>query len=108
MIKSSEPFTESLAKAQNNPQIVEQLGEPIKAGLGISGSIKLEGTSGEAEFSYTVSGPKGSAQVYVAGTKQAGNWTYETMAVDLPDGRIDLTESPAVDGAIESIEGDAL
>jgi hypothetical protein len=97
VMRSSEPYTEALARAKANPEVKAALGEPIEAGYWVNGSIDVSGPSGTAKIAIPISGPKKSATVYVDGTKTAGKWEYSTFEV-APDGggnRIDLRSQPA-------------
>jgi hypothetical protein len=91
-IKSSAPYTESLAAVKQHRQAQELLGEPIEPGFFVTGSINVSGSSGDANISYSVSGLKGSGTVYVVAEKKAGEWDYETMVLDCAGtgDRIDL------------------
>jgi hypothetical protein len=96
-IKSSEPYTEALAKARANQEVKALIGEPIEPGYFVNGSIEVSGPSGKADFSIPISGPKKSATLHVVGTKAAGKWEYSTLEV-APEGsdkRIDLRSQPA-------------
>jgi len=96
-IRSSEPYTEALARAKANPEVKAALGEPIEAGYWVNGSIEVSGPSGKAKIAIPISGPKKSATLYVEGTKTAGKWEYSTLDV-APGGagnRIDLRSQPA-------------
>jgi len=92
LIKNSDPYNDSLQAAQQSPALQAELGTPIEPGFMVFGEIKLNNNSGDADISYTVSGPSGDATVYVVGTKSAGQWTYQTMdaQVDATGQRIDL------------------
>ncbi len=73
------------------------LGEPVKDKFWFTGNISVSGSSGNADFAIPVSGPKGSATVYVVAKKSAGTWHYETLVVKV-DGReaaIDLAGKTA-------------
>jgi hypothetical protein len=91
-IKSSDVYHSALAEAMTNSEVVNTLGEPVKAGLIPSGSISVENSSGEASLSIPISGPKGKGTLYVEATKSAGTWTYTVLevAVEGQPGRIDL------------------
>jgi hypothetical protein len=97
VIRSSEPYTEALARAKANPEVKAALGEPIEAGYWVNGSIDVSGPSGKAKIAIPISGPKKSAIVYVDGTKTAGKWEYSTFEVATDGGanRIDLRSQPA-------------
>ncbi|MEM6393926.1 MAG: cytochrome c oxidase assembly factor Coa1 family protein [Planctomycetota bacterium] len=91
MLKGSQPYEDVLVAAQNNPALVAQLGEPIEAGMGISGSINYMNDDGDADLSYDVSGPNGSATLRVVGTKTNGVWSYTVMTASVEGGStIDL------------------
>ena len=64
----------------------ERLGEPIQEG--IPSLFKYhDGThSSNAEFRYSVSGPKGSATVHVKGERIDGDWWFKTLDVTFRDG----------------------
>ncbi len=85
-IKGSEPYTRSLNAVQGSPELQAAIGTPIEPGMMVSGNISVSGDSGEADLSYSVSGPKGSANVNVVGTKTAGVWDYSVMKATLADG----------------------
>ena len=91
-IKNSDAYSEGMARARANPEVVAALGEPIESGFWISGSINVNGPSGDVDVSIPISGPKGSGTLYVTGTRSAGRWQYSTMAVEIPGraSRIDL------------------
>jgi len=97
MIKGSQPYTQSLTAAQANAQVQTALGTPIEPALLVTGNIQLNNANGFADIQYQITGPKGSATVYVVGNKTAGTWTYTTMAVEIQGAnpqRIDLQTTP--------------
>ena len=91
-IRSSDAYQEGMNRARSNPEVVAALGEPIESGWLISGSINVNGPSGNVDVSIPISGPKGSGTLYVVGTRNAGRWQYSTMAVEIPGraSRIDV------------------
>jgi hypothetical protein len=92
-IKSSDAYTEALARAKASPEVQAALGTPIEPGFFVSGSIKINNNTGNADLSIPVSGPKGSATIRAVATRAGGPWQYSVLEV-LPDGggRIDLLE----------------
>jgi Cytochrome oxidase complex assembly protein 1 len=91
-IKSSDAYTQAVARARANDEVKAVLGEPIQTGYFVSGNISVDGSSGNADFSIPLSGPKGSATLYVTAKKAAGRWEFTTLEV-APKGsdtRIDL------------------
>lgn len=85
-------YTEALARARANPQVIEKLGQPLQAGWLASGSVNTTGPSGSADVSIPISGPKGKGTIYVVAKKSVGEWKFETLQVDISgeESRIDL------------------
>lgn len=92
MIKSSGPYTEALQRAQANPAAVAALGTPLRDGWFTQGNVRVDGASGEANLQIPVSGPKGKGKLFVEASKSAGQWSFETLVlqVDADGERIDL------------------
>ncbi|WP_404307610.1 cytochrome c oxidase assembly factor 1 family protein [Neorhodopirellula lusitana] len=103
LIKSSEPYTESLAKAQTNVELKSTIGDPIEPSVIVQGNINLENDGGDADLNYSVSGPNGTATVHVTGTKSGGAWNYSRMDATTQAGtKIDLLDEPPSDNVIEA------
>ena len=96
-IRSSDVAKASVATAQSNRQVVQQLGAPIEEGWLLSGSVNVSNASGDADLSVPISGPKGKGTIYVTAHKSAGRWHYSVMqvAIDGSDERIDLLAAGA-------------
>ena len=94
MIKSSEPYTESLRRVQQSVEIQQALGEPIEAGSMVQGNINLNNDDGNADLTYSVSGPEGTASVHVVGEKSGGRWEYQKLEATIKDSGdvVDLRE----------------
>ena len=91
-IKSSDVYEEAFIRVQENSAAQQALGEPIKDGFLVSGSIEITGSTGSADFTIPVSGPKASGTVYVVARRSAGVWEYTTLELELSESgeRIDL------------------
>jgi hypothetical protein len=91
-MKSSDAYKMAVTRAKQNPQVVQALGTPIDEGLWVSGKTNVEGSSGSADITIPISGPKGKARIYAVATKRAGRWTYSTLEVEVEGKgeRIDL------------------
>lgn len=98
-MKSSDVYKDGLARAQNHPAVIEALGTPIDDGLFMSGKTEVSGSSGEADISVPISGPKAKGTLYIVAKKSAGEWSYEQLVVELAkDGkRINLLEDAALE-----------
>ena len=64
-MKSSDVYQQALARAKANPQVVEKLGTPIQEGFFVSGNIDASPGRGEAKLTIPISGPKGSATIFL-------------------------------------------
>ena len=95
-MKSSDAYKLAMDKAQKDPRVTQRLGTPIKSGMFVSGNINVAGTSGKADITIPISGPKGKATIYVDATKFAGEWKFDRLEVGF-DGdpqRVDLLAPP--------------
>ncbi len=79
MIKGNPVYQEALQTVQADSRAQEMLGTPITAGWMISGEISESGSTGTADFSIPVSGPKGSGRVDVVARKVNGEWTITLL-----------------------------
>ncbi len=75
-MKSSDPYKDSLAKAQADPKVREALGTPVKDGFFFTGNININNDSGRAVLDIPLEGPKGKGTLHVEGNKSGGVWTY--------------------------------
>lgn len=91
-IKSSDVYTQAVAEAQANPEVVAALGEPVEPGFLVSGSVEVSGPVGQADLSIPLSGPQASGTLYVTAVKEAGEWQFTRLevAVEGSAERIDL------------------
>jgi TonB family protein len=110
-VKSSEVYQSALERAKSNPSVVEELGEPIKDGWFVRGSVESGlGGYGRASFQIPISGPKKSGTIYAEASKDprvGENWYYTTLAVEVegrPD-RIDLRGRPRTPPTPGEVEG---
>ena len=91
-LKSTDVYKTGVARAKSHPAVIEALGTPIDEGLFLSGKTNVTGSSGEADLSVPLSGPKGKGTLYIVATKSAGQWNYSQLVLERKaDGkRIDL------------------
>ena len=95
-IRSSHVFEEAMDRARNDPRVVRELGEPIRTGWWLLGNIHTSGSSGTADLTIPISGPRNSARIYLEAEKRAGVWNFEYLVVEIGGSgeRIDLLELP--------------
>jgi formylmethanofuran dehydrogenase subunit D len=91
-MKSTDVYSDALARAKAEPAVIEALGSPIKDGMFVSGSTNVNGASGEANLAIPIYGPKGEGTLYVVAKKSVGSWNYSNLVVEVTKTkkRIDL------------------
>ena len=86
IMKSSEPYQMALEQVQEDPLVIEQLGEPIEDVTWFpSGNVNMENDRGDANLHFQVAGPKGTAGVHVQARRMDGLWGLTTLEVT-PEG----------------------
>jgi len=87
-LKSSEPYAMAFERVRRDPQVIEQLGEPIEAaGWFPSGEVNLRNGGGNARLEFTVTGPLGTARVHAGARRLAGRWGLNRLEITTEDGR---------------------
>ncbi len=87
-LRSSDVFTQALEMARSHPEVIEALGDPVEPGWSFHGSIDVDGSSGDADYSIPIKGPRGEATLHVVASKRGGRWVFETLIVEIEsDGR---------------------
>ncbi|MEM9557492.1 MAG: cytochrome c oxidase assembly factor Coa1 family protein [Acidobacteriota bacterium] len=87
MIRSSEPYQHAIARAQSDPVVLEALGSPVEVGLFIMGNFESSDSSGSADFSVPIQGPRAKGRLYVVASKSAGEWSISRLVLEVDDGR---------------------
>lgn len=85
-IRASEPYRMALQQVQKDPQVVQQLGEPIQDVTWFPSAL-IDKDLGTANLHFTVAGPKGRAQVGTQARSINSNWGLVTLDVNLPNGQ---------------------
>jgi hypothetical protein len=95
LMKKSDVYSGAMARARANGEVVAALGKPIKDTFFFTGNINESGSSGDANFTIPVSGPKGKANLYVTATRSSGAWHIDHLIVQIEETkqRIDISES---------------
>ncbi len=110
-LKSSEVYQGALKIAQDHPAVAERLGEPVKDGWFVKGSIKLDATGGNADFQIPLSGPKSAGTLFVRAVSPDGAWMYERLDIAVEGGEpVSLLDRNVVQpppGAPVDVEEDA-
>jgi len=81
----SQPYMMAAERLKQNPAAIEALGSPISTGFPM-GHISASDDRGEAELSFSATGPKGSGTVHLEARKTLGTWRFNRLELELDDG----------------------
>lgn len=82
-LKQTDVYKTAVARAKSDSRVIAALGSPIEEGWYLSGNTEVNGSSGKADISIPISGPKGKGTIYAVATKSTGDWTYSKLAVKI-------------------------
>ncbi|MHC4178983.1 MAG: cytochrome c oxidase assembly factor Coa1 family protein [Planctomycetota bacterium] len=103
-LKWSQAYAMALQRVQDDPQIIERLGQPIEeSGWLPRGEISLQNGRGDANFHFDVAGPNGQAEVHTQARRVAGRWGLSRLEVTITDDDqrivLDVSDEQGPDGA---------
>ena len=99
-LKSTEPYKMALAQVQKDPQVLAQLGEPVRdSEILPSGSVHGD----TSNVMFRVTGPKGRASVRAEARRIGGKWGLTALDVITADQKRLSLKTPSGEGG----EGDA-
>jgi hypothetical protein len=78
-MKSGDPYQQALTKIRASSAAQQSLGTPIHDGWFVTGSLGVSGSSGNADMSFPVSGPKGSGIVHMVAFRYNGKWIINKL-----------------------------
>jgi len=79
----SDVSIQAAARARENPQVRQLLGEPIVVGRIILGNIHINGSVGHAELTIPISGPNGKGVIRAVANKRGEDWRFALLRVDI-------------------------
>lgn len=71
----------AVAQAEANPEVVRQIGSPLRVGWLGSGNINETIGGGKAYLEVPVIGPRGRAEMYVLAYRDSGRWMFTQLNV---------------------------
>jgi len=80
--RHSDVYQQALAQATANAQVRELIGEPIKPAWLISGEMNVSGSTGNADLSIPISGPRGKGVIRAVASKN-GVWRFTLLQVKI-------------------------
>jgi hypothetical protein len=81
VIKHSDVYREAYTRAASDPRVIATLGTPIEKGWWVMGKVSVDTNGGLANIDFPISGPKGSARVHAAASRDTEAWTYSSLVV---------------------------
>ena len=95
----SDVYRLAMTRAGENAQVREQIGEPIKPGWMIVGELKLNGSTGYANFSIPISGSRGKGKIRVVASKNV-TWRFSYLQVYV-DGQSQCIDLLSIQAPVE-------
>jgi hypothetical protein len=86
VIKSSDVYKDALARAQNDPRVIQALGTPVRPGFLVSGNVAIKERTGTANISFPIHGPRGEGDVRGVATRDESGWHYSELTAHVPNG----------------------
>lgn len=94
-LASHETVDMALDHIRQDTPLREALGEPIEAGVLFSGSFKVDGGKGRADYSVDISGSRDRGRMHVEARKRLGAWELLALAVEVDGHRRVLLDADA-------------
>lgn len=110
VFKRSDVYVEAISRATSDPEVRRHLGDPVREGWWVSGSLSVAGPSGAARLATTLHGSIDDGALCVQARKHGGRWQFDVMEVIVRGTmrRIDLLRGRALEpgrGPAPEIEG---
>ena len=80
-IKSTDVYRQARDRSIHDPRVIAALGSPIEPGWLVTGNVHTENNTGAASIRFSISGPRGKAEVKADATLENGSWNYERIVV---------------------------
>jgi hypothetical protein len=97
MVKSTGAYKDARDRAVHDPRVIAALGNPVKAGWWVTGSVNIDDKGGFARIEFPISGSKAGGKVEAHATHDTDNWKFVRLIVHPDSGPdIDLLNPPAV------------
>ena len=96
-MRASPAYQAALAKARASRELAAAIGEPMREGWLIDGSIRTRGETGTARLEFDLEGPRGVAKLHAEMQKSGGAWSAVALRARVPGrpGAIDLAPPAA-------------
>ena len=90
IMKNNGAYTLAMQELRTSREIAEVFGQPLEDGFFPTGSVSTSGSSGIADLTIFISGPRAKGTAYVKAVKEYGEWQIGDLTVrtDGIDGRL--------------------
>lgn len=82
-MKNSEPYQHAMDVATHDPRALQALGTPIRGKWSVSGSVNVTPADGNADLAIPLAGKSRNGTLYVVAKKSAGQWSYQTLELEV-------------------------
>jgi Cytochrome oxidase complex assembly protein 1 len=83
-LRSAGVVVEAVAMAKQSPEVRQALGEEIKAGMLVSGSLQSSNDRGSADITIPLDGSKADGTLHVEAYKDGEEWKFTQLLVEVP------------------------
>ena len=90
IIRGNETYLMAMERLADCRRCTLQLGEPIAAGLLITGDITYSGNSGSSNLTIPVTGSASSGTLFARGIRENGEWTLTSVTLEADSGMINV------------------
>jgi hypothetical protein len=85
-LANSEPYRMAFEQLSQDREVQDRLGRPIRRRGLVSGSLDARNGRGNARLQFTITGPKGEADVETKAVRVGGRWIQRELRIRYPDG----------------------
>jgi len=82
---ASAAYTAAADTVKSNAQVMDKLGTPLTTGFPSQSQVNLNNNTGDASFTFTVTGPQGEGTVRSQLVKENGQWKPTMVRVTFDD-----------------------
>ena len=79
----SEVYAQAMARAGEDMQVRDRMGAPLTAAWLVCGNLHFKGSSGYADLSIPISGPRQQGTIRAVAVKSAGIWRFKQLVVNV-------------------------
>jgi len=89
-VRSSDPYREAVAAVRDNASSRRLLGAPVEPGWYVTGYVEGVNSHGRAKLRFPVSGPRSEGTVRLSASRNAGEWAFSMLELQVDGRSIDL------------------